>query len=227
MERISKKILGIVSVILLAIIMLTGKSKAALQANINTHDVKSDSISNWFTHIRDMEKSGEAMGLNEILNEDLTPSSESNNIDVHMTRSTEYGAVAILSVSGYGNPQKLQESKIKTTTGNNTGVYMTNTGEWVAAGSTFEVNPRYYDSYTGNMESARVGDALGNTTTPNLGCAGWHNSSAQWGPPLYFCRGAGYTIFSYGNGCGFSVNTGWGGPGSFRSRGVAVCGNGF
>lgn len=38
------------------------------------------------------------MGLDETFNADLT-SKESNNIDVHMMRSTEYGAIAILSAS--------------------------------------------------------------------------------------------------------------------------------
>ena len=50
-------------------------------------------------------------------------------------RSTEYGAIAILSASGYGNPQTLQNSAVKTTTGNKTGVYFTgNNWEWVAGG---------------------------------------------------------------------------------------------
>ena len=56
---------------------------------------------------RTMEQAGGSMGLAETLNADLT-SKESNNMDVHMMRSTEYGAIAILSASGYGNPSNAQ-----------------------------------------------------------------------------------------------------------------------
>lgn len=225
MKIIIKKILIIVGMFFLAMIMLIGESKAALQANPNTHYQKVDSITNWMVDIRNMEKSGEAMGLNETLNTDLTPLSESNNIDVHFLRSTEYGAVAILSASGYGNPQILQESTIKTTTGNKTGVYFSGEHwEWVSA--RVETAPaggdsRYYDSYTGVQESARVGDALGDSTTSNPGCTSWHSASyAAWissKSPLFI---RGYSgLFSYD----YTSSTGW----DRSARGVAVCGTGL
>ncbi len=104
-----------------------------------------------------------------------------------MMRSTEYGAIAILSASGYGNPQTLQNSAVKTTTGNKTGVYFTgNNWEWVAGGvngSIFGgVNTRYYDTYVDrNQGSARIGDALGTASTTNPGCSKWHSASnSRW-----------------------------------------------
>lgn len=228
MIRLSKKILIIVSMGLLIVIMLIGKSKASLQSNPNTHYKKIDpDLVSWMVNVRNMEKTGEAMGLNETLNTDLTPESESNNIDVHFLRSTEYGAVAILSASGYGNPQTLQESEIKTTTGNRTGVYFLGTAyEFVAggAGVTGTVNNRYFDTYTGSITSAKVGDALGNSTTINPGCLGWHGAtSAGWILDYQMSRAQ----FARGAGGLFSYNDPHYTNGYTYGRGVAVCGQGL
>ena len=117
------------SIILLTLIMIltTGSiSQAALQANPNTHSKKTQPLSNWISQIRQMEAADGAMGLAETIGSDLT-ASESNGIDVHMMKTTEYGAMAILSASGYGNPSN--EAAITSTTGNNTGV-MINTSQW-------------------------------------------------------------------------------------------------
>ena len=165
------------------------------------------------------------MGLSETYNPDYT-STSSNGIDVHMMKSTEYGAIAILSASGYGNPQKLQNSTEKTTTGNKTGVYFSGANwEWVAGGlqgSIFGgVNSKYYDSYTGAQASAKVGDALGTSGTTNPGCAGWHSASyAGWvnGSYPYFVRDIGGL---------FSFDSSYNGSNSNLARGVAVCGAGL
>ena len=202
-----------------------GISKAALQANQNTQYTKKDVPVNWMKAFRQMETAGGAMGLNETLNdEDLTASSESNGIDVHMMRTTEYGAIAILSASGYGNSSN--NKVITTTTGNSTGVMLNvNDGFWEYTagglnGSIFSgVNSRYFDTYTGNQTSARIGDALGNTSTTNPGCTGWHSAAKSgWvdGSFHYFVRGGG-GIFSYSNG----------GRSSYVCRGVAVVGSGL
>lgn len=134
MKRLVRKIFIVFMMFFLMLIISKGYSKAVLQANQNTHYKKVDNIINWMTNIRKMEKSGEAMGLNETLNADLTPSSKSNNIDVHSMRSTEYGAISILSVSDYGNAQTLQQSEIKTTTGNKTGIYFSGINFELVAG---------------------------------------------------------------------------------------------
>ena len=246
MKRLSKKIILLV-IVLGIMFMPMGTVKGALQANPDTYSKKQTNMADtWITIVRNMEKAGEAMGLNETLNNDLTASSESNNIDVHLVRSTEYGAVAILSVSGYGNPQTLQESEIKTTTGNKTGVYFTGTdGELVAGGlegtigkrqGTFlNANPIYYESYTSSRESAKVGDALGDATTTNPGCAGWHKASSNmW---LYYKSGGQedrggvcYGRFIRGTGGIFSIsfmNEYYSRIASGVARGVASCGQGL
>ena len=177
------------------------------------------------TQIRQIETSGNAMGLSETLNSDLTSSSESNGIDVHMMKSTEYGAIAILSASGYGNPQTLQSSSVKTTTGNKTGIYFSGSNwEWVAgglSGSIFSgVNSRYFDTYSGSQASARIGDALGSASTTNPGCAGWHSASiSSW-------VNSSYPHFERGNGGLFSFS-GYNASFSLCARGVAVVGAGL
>ena len=238
MKEKTKKKFIVALIMLLAIAVLpVGQAQASLQSNPNTQYKSSDQKKpgDWIKQIREMETGQGSMGLNETLNGNLTASSESNNIDVHMMRSTEYGAIAILSASGYGNPQTLQNSSTKTTTGNKTGVYFSGTNyEFVAgglSGSAYNgVDKRYYDAYGTNNSSsydydtnksnAKVGDALGDGTTANKGCAKWHSASyANWVVSSfpYFIRGVG-GLFSFGN--SYATFTFWG-------RGVAVVGAGL
>lgn len=140
------------------------------------------------------------MGLNETIGDDLVATSESNNIDVHMMKATEYGAMAILSASGFGYSGKLQDAPVKSTTGNATGVYIAvDRWEWVAGVCDVKEtvgegkDPRYYDLYkASDQTSAKVGDALGNTYGSNPGCLNWHTTNASawvtWVQPG-FCRG--------------------------------------
>ena len=235
-EKTKLKLISLVVILVVMTLLPVGNVKAALQANSNTHYKKTDTPETWMTQIRNMEKSGEAMGLSETLRSDLTASSDSNGIDVHMMRSTEYGAIAILSASGYGNPQTLQNSSTKTTTGNKTGVYFSGYNwEYVAGGyygQIFKgVNEKYYDAYYGSIRSAKAGDALGSSTETNPGCYKWHSaanygwvvSDTRYG--LYFGRGLG-GLFSYS----FKFYDGYHSqnPGSSEyGRGVAVVGAGL
>ena len=222
-EKTKVKLLALAIMLVTMTLMPVGQVKAALQANPNTQYTKTATPENWMKGFRQMETAGGAMGLNETLNTDLTSSSGSNGIDVHMMRTTEYGAIAILSASGYGNPSN--DRAITSTTGNETGVMVnTNQWEWNAGGlqgSIFSgVNSRYFDTYTGERESARVGDALGSSTTTNPGAAGWHSASySNWvnSSYPYFLRGRG-GIFSF---------DGDGDRGSYSARGVVVCGAGL
>ena len=208
-KQILKKSTIIIAISLIALMLNTGKSSAALQANQNTQYTKADKLPNWQSNIRKMEAEGGAMGLSETINSDLTPTS-SNNIDVHAMKTTEYGAIAILSASSYGNPSN--DQAITTTTGNNTGV-MLKTNAWEYTSGGIGTQSKYYDAYG----SAKSGDAFA--------CAGWHGaSSSVWveGYELYFMRGSG-GIFSYRkNGSG-----NYGVPHIYACRGVAVCGAGL
>ena len=210
-------------IMLAAILLNTVEVQAALQANSSTHYNSNNQkkATEWMSGFRQMENSGGGMGLSETLGSDLTSSSGSNSIDVHMMRSTEYGAIAILSASGYGNPSN--NKTLTTTTGNKTGIYFSGSNwEFVAGGLENSIfngkNKKYYDTYTTASSSAKVGDALGETT--NNGCQGWHSASySNWVT-------SSYPYFERGSGGLFSFNldsanfTYWG-------RGVAVVGAGL
>ena len=218
----TKLILTTLTIMFVALLCSTVEAQAALQANSDTN-YKSENVKKtweWMSGFRQMENSGGGMGLSETLGSDLTSSSGSNSIDVHMMRSTEYGAIAILSASGYGNPSNNLGGL--TTTGNKTGVYLSG-GDWEFNAGGLEnsifagVNKKYYDTYTRKMSSARVGDALGERT--NNGCQGWHSAyNDVWvnGSNPYFFRVSG-GVFS------FNCNSG----GTYGGRGVAVCGEGL
>ena len=220
-----KVILSMVIIILILVLPL--QTKAVLQANPNTNGVKADTNTNWMTNIRNMETLNQAMGLQETIDATTKKAtSSSNNIDVHMIKTTEWGAVAILSASGYGNSSVLQTSTIKSTTGNKSGVYFPLAYEWTAGGlegSIFSgVDAKYYDSYTTSTTSAKAGDALGTSTTINPGCAGWHSSSfINWvmasGSYFYFIRGENSLYSFRGREGGYN----------YLCRAVVVCGEGF
>lgn len=231
--KILRQVLGIIVLTLMILITNVSSVNATLQANPETHGKKVDKSTNFIRTIREMEKTGQAMGLNETLKADLTSESDSNNIDVHMMKSTEYGAIGILSASGYGNPQILQESEIKTTTGNNTGIYLGDVSEWVAGGNGnnnySNINSRYYNSYNAIYQNAvseavMVGDALGGATGDKPGCYGWHKASLNpYGSPATYLRRGGQQQIFYFAMSGDGIDGGsW-----FFGRGVAVCGEGF
>ena len=226
-KRSMRKVMMTTMLVTAGILMIGGtSSKAALQANMTTHNAKGTKTgAQWIEQIRQMETAGQTMGLNETLNTDLSPKT-SNNIDVHMMRTTEYGAVAILSASGFGNPKKLSEVSIKSSTGNVTGVYMGDRWEWTAgvcSASTVGKNARYYDLYTTSNTSAKVGDALGTDSTPNKGCAGWHGTSyANW----FFNTACGFVRGRNGVFAFYGAYGSWADE-ALRGRGVAVVGTGL
>lgn len=153
----------------------TNSSKAVLQSNGN--DGATYNLSDWMMNVRKMEELGGAMGLSENVGSNLTSSNGSNNIDVHMEKNTEYGALAILSASSYGNPNKINDGE--TTTGNATGVVMKLNRERVAASLSYSLatnfinaSERYKNSYNNLTYMKKSGDAITETI-------GWHSSSAS------------------------------------------------
>ena len=169
------KLIGCIIVLSIIMMYIPTRSKAGLQAN--GESVKQDSINNWLLNVRQMESSGGTLGLTDSINQtNLTSSAEtSNNLDIHMEKNTEYGAMAILSASSYGKPDKVNDGE--TTTGNKSGIYININKEWVAAGALTELsryvnaNPRYKNYYT-NSYVAKYGDAIEETK-------GWHGSGAS------------------------------------------------
>lgn len=207
------------------VLLGTNSSKAVLQSNGN--DGATYNLSDWMMNVRKMEELGGAMGLSENVGSNLTSSNGSNNIDVHMQKNTEYGALAILSASSYGNPNKINSGE--TTTGNATGVVMKLNMEWVASANMYVSNnysnavSRYKNSienvcsqstwFNGTINpkyDARSGDAIEETK-------GWHGStSSVWlsayvdgicYPDMGLLRSFSGSIFSYnGNGGNYHNN---------------------
>ena len=125
----SKKLIMIIIYIVIGVfIVLPSTSKAVVQANGGTPATKK--INDWLLQIRQMQATGGALGLTDTINEDLTSSNK--NLDIHMEKNTEYGAMAILSASAYGKQEKINDGE--TTTGNATGVKIRIQREWVSAG---------------------------------------------------------------------------------------------
>ena len=223
--KVKKKILlSIIGISTICLILNPIKSKAALQANGNGNSTAT--INDWLINIRKIEAIGGTLGLAAGINGNLTDSGETNNIDIHMQKNTEYGAMAILSASAYGNQKKIADGE--TTTGNKSGIYIALNKEWVSAGlndlsSTNFKNAlgKYKNIYTATYV-AKVGDAITETN-------GWHGSGAsRWinNSNTGVIRAYSGSLFSYfagaGDTSGIALNNR-----VYSSRAVIVVGNGF
>ena len=218
MKNKTKTFLTIFLIILAAMIIMPNTSRAALQSNGGTPATKTRD--QWMLQIRQMQSAGGTLGLTDTINETgLT--STNTNLDIHMEKNTEYGAMAILSASSYGKPDKVNTGE--TTTGNKTGVVINLNKEKVAAGGDFSSASRYYNYYT-TTYTAKVGDAISETK-------GWHGSMAStwllsnWG--FNILRSYSGSLFSYYGGAGYDFNTNDAGVNkSWASRACIVVGSG-
>ncbi len=230
------------------ILTTTTNVQAVLQANYTTHTQSTKLIKSgpeWITQIREMEATNGTMGLSETKSDTTILDNEThNNIDVHMMKTTEWGAVEILAASGYGagNAEKVTTATTKTTTGNSTGVYFDGaTWEWTAGIATKSgtgigsINSRYYDYYgttddekslatnTAANGGPKAGDGLGSPTLSGAGCypgcATWPASSkSRWfGSDTSGLHRGGGSLFSF-----YGVRADW--DTTCACRGVAVVG---
>ena len=169
-------------IVLVVAMLLLGanSSHAVLQANGGTK--AKYSFAEFILKIRQMESLGGTLWVTETINTTtLLPTSESNNLDIHMEKNTEYGAAVILSASSYGKPSKIADGE--TTTGNETGIVINfrnpsnnrNSYEWTA--STFwqkgvigSKKSKYRDYYM--KGTAKIGDATFETN-------GWHGGNTN------------------------------------------------
>ena len=170
----NKILITIFLIIFLQIIILCTTSQAALESNGNTPATKD--VGSWLNSIRKMESAGGTLGLSETINDTtLLGTSSSNSLDIHMEKNGEYGIMAILSASSYGNPNPVGDGE--TTTGNPTGIKINLNKEWVSAGTVSacwqyaNADARYKDIYTATG-TRKNGDAL-------LETSGWHSSGAS------------------------------------------------
>ena len=113
-------------------LIIPNKANAVLQSNGGTPATRN--LNDWLLQIRQMQEIGGTLGRTDTINTtNLT--SGATDLDIHMEKNTEYGAMAILSASAYGNPNKINDGE--TTTGNSTGIVININSEWVSAGTEF------------------------------------------------------------------------------------------
>lgn len=231
----TNKIIVTIVLMLVTILLLIGNTNAAYQS-IPTGDGLATSADIWIKEIRKMEGSGQGMGLNETIDTSTyLAASASNNIDVHMLKNTEYGAIVLLGASDYGKQgtgaNRYMDKGSSTTsgtdvkassTGNVYGIYelgyhdmdTTSNGvyEWTAGGSSSFLNgiaPRYINRYTTEESSARSGDATVETKN-------WMGSrNAIW-------LGAGSNGFIRGYSGVFTYYNNYAGNSSYCRAGVVV-----
>lgn len=165
--------MGIIMFVIIGILGQTNKVEAALQSNGGT-PLKAN-LNDWVYYTRKMQEAGGTLGLTDTIS-DSDLSSSNKNLDIHFQKNTEYGAMAILSASAYGNSEKITDGG--TTTGNASGIQVKLNGEWVAAGPSNTIvgkmktaAGRYWNNYgTGNGSNSKSGDAMLETN-------GWHGST--------------------------------------------------
>lgn len=239
--KINTRLIILIGIVLLLIISINNKCYAALQANGKEGTLQR--LDEWIVNIRKMEALGGGMGLTESIQTNLTPTTPSNNLDIHMEKNSEYGAMAILSASSYGNPNKINDGG--TTTGNKTGIVIRLNRELVAIGHNGIGNQAFtttnfklahnkykqvYDLKLNNGSQIPLwsGDALTETL-------GWHGSTSTWFEVPHFgpsamVRGFKNSIFGYHSFYDSTGNNAWQDTKLSRqlySRAAMVCGEGI
>ncbi len=237
------KILTAIALGIMTCVLLQGSSQAYQGTPAGT--TKQDTATNWIINVRKMENAGGGMGLQEII--DTTTglaTSESNNIDTHLLKNTEYGAAILLGASDYGKQGASIEARRMdngattgtrvqaSTTGNKYGIYELGYGnmtadntnaiyEWTAAGtSTFLPNiaSRYVDRYT-EEKIGKAGDA---TIEGSVDFSQWHTT----GPNSVWVFGAkGFLRGHRGDGVFFRGSLGT--TDYSTARAAVVCGVGL
>lgn len=202
----AKKILATLVLALIISIIITSSVQAALQSMPTTtqDSTRRATPADWILSVRKMEEANGGMALNETVGTDALATTNPNNIDVHLLKNTEFGAIVLLGASDYGKQGAIggtgedrwmtqggtetsgTANNLATTTGNVTGIYeigyrdMTlgsSQVEWTAAGGTdflSNIDSRYMNRYTQSEDSALPGDATVETKY-------WHTK----GEPYY------------------------------------------
>lgn len=112
---------------LMLTIVLTPDVMAALQSRPGVTPLVNTNANTYFKEMRNMEAEGGVLGLSATFEEVVTgtgnyektwkETSDSNDIDAHMIKNSEWGAVAILSNSKYGAGIGGVKNTTSTTTG--------------------------------------------------------------------------------------------------------------
>lgn len=246
--KIHKKTIAIFLVAILLIFYLTINSHANVQSvsNGNVRGLVDKTSSQFFALIRQMESSTGPMGLNaEIDSSTGAETSQSNGIDVHMIKNTEWGAVTLLMDSDFGakaagTGTSLAED-VRSTTGNATGVYEMYSGWEFVAGVYENMSSQTYTAnlfnaiHDGdNLKPSKYVNAYSNPTDVYTDYSGQKpgdatGETARWkSASIALFVASVYPVFLRGNSgtFDFAWNSGYYAS-SYGSRGAVVCGLGF
>lgn len=229
-----QKFKAIISILIMILLFsIPNQVQANAQSRSDKDRLTGKTASEFFELIRKMETSSGPMGLGATVKEvtvnagtanerkTISETSDPNNIDVHMIKNTEWGAVAMLMDSAYGSKQS-GSSTTATTTGNKSGVYEFFSGWEYVAGMWNTKNDyngyiyyaddtKYWNKYT--EEVNKVGDATKETPS-------WKSASFA-----YFVTSS-YPVFRRGSSGAFDFNGGHGSASSgLGSRAAVVCGS--
>ena len=236
MKKEKQKFKTIISIIIMILLFsIPTKVHANVQSRSDKGRLTGKTASEFFQLIREMETSSGPMGLGATVTEvtvnsgtanegkTISETSASNNIDVHMIKNTEWGAVAMLMDSAYGSKQS-GNSSTATTTGNKSGVYEFFSGYEYVAGMWNKKNDyngyiyyaddtKYWNKYT--EEANKVGDAT--KETPNWkGASNANFVSSSY--PVFARGGSGAFSFYFGRFLGSAGS-------DYGSRAAVVCGS--
>jgi len=164
LKNAKSKFLIILAILLLISIICSSKADATYQSRPGFSALVSTTASDFFINIRKMETSEGPMGLNADLDSNYNDTT-GNGIDVHMIKNSEWGAVAMLAMSGYGGGATDAIDTYTTGSSNYTGVYAMGNGNWeytmtfattdgttVTSSNSHQnklagINSKYYDLY--------------------------------------------------------------------------------
>lgn len=236
MKTKKKFLVSILAILMACIILQPNKANAALQSNGGTPATKT--YNEWALQIRQMQELGGTLGRTDTI-DSTTLTSNATDLDIHLEKNTEYGAMVILSASAYGNPNKINNGE--TTTGNSTGIVMKINKERVSAWPKSNEDyitldksilgsykNRYYNLYTLHYSSYypaayKAGDALIETYQ-------WHGAETWSGFAFNNCgivRAYSGSVFGFyaGDGAQGYYNCNYTVP--LASRAVIVVGTGI
>ena len=240
-----RKFYTILSIFFVVIVALTISSEAAYQSRPNFSSLVNTTTNSFFENIRKMESADGPMGLNaefKVTDTEVTETSSSNNIDVHMIKNSEWGAAVLLAASGYGAGRDDDAGTWTTGPNNYTGIYGMGNSNWEYTASYCQKGgsntttsqtyrsllhsyqgSKYVDQYVNKNDQATAdydsftvikGDAIIDTMNLHSGNKGLVTSDNP-----VFRRGYG-GVFAFDGGSGSSHGYG-------TSRAVAVCGAGL
>lgn len=107
-------------IIIITLIMICTFSLNTVYANVQSRpgtNIRGVDVPTHFLNIRNMEAQGQVLGLNAVIDSEGNEES-SNNIDSHLMKATEYGAIVTLVQSQYGkkvNNISAEDTAVKNT----------------------------------------------------------------------------------------------------------------